>query len=63
MNYARKKKISGTTQRYSQDVEVGTNSYGTRFYQKERSSVSKNHRLEQFIEVKNENEITEVVLR
>lgn len=52
-----------TTQRYSQDVEVGTNSYGTRYYQKERYSVSKNHRLEQFIEIKNENEITEVVLR
>jgi hypothetical protein len=52
-----------TTQRYSQDVEVGTNSYGTRFYQKERYNVSKNHRLEKFIEVKDENETMEVVLR
>jgi hypothetical protein len=55
--------IMTTTQRYSRDVEVGTNSYGTRYYQKERYSVSKNHRLEQFIEIKNEKDVIEVVLK
>lgn len=55
--------IMTTTQRYSRDVEVGTNSYGTRFYQKERYSVSKNHRLEQFVEIKKENDVIEVVLK
>ncbi len=55
--------IMTTTQRYSRDVEVGTNSYGTRYYQKERYSVSKNHRLEQFVEIKKENDVVEVVLK
>lgn len=51
-----------TAQNYTRDVEVGTNSYGTRYYQKENYSVSKNHRIEKFIEIKNNGEIVEVKL-
>lgn len=52
-----------TTQNYSSDVEVGTNSYGTKYYQKQRYSKSKNHRLEEFVEIKGDGEVVEVVLK
>lgn len=52
-----------TTQNYTSDVEVGTNSYGTKYYQKQRYSKSKNHRLEQFVEIKADGEIVQVTLK
>lgn len=52
-----------TTKNYTADVEVGANSYGTKYYQKQRYSESKNHRLEQFVEIKADGEILEVVLK
>jgi hypothetical protein len=55
--------IMTTRQSYSQDVEVGTNSYGTRFYEKQRFTETKNYRLEQLVEIKNENDVVEVVLK
>jgi hypothetical protein len=55
--------IMTVTQNYSSDVEVGSNSYGTKFYEKQRYSVSKNHRLEEFVEVKNGTNLVEVVLK
>ncbi len=55
--------IMTTRQSYSQDVEVGTNSYGTRFYEKQRFTETKNYRLEQLVEIKNENDVIEVVLK
>jgi hypothetical protein len=51
-----------TTNYYTQDVEVGTNSYGTRFYEKQRQYESKTHRLEKFVEVQNGSDVVEVVL-
>lgn len=51
-----------TTKSYLRDVEVGSNSYGTKYYQKERYSSSKKHFLEKFVEITAEKEIMEVVL-
>ncbi|HLP38960.1 beta-sandwich domain-containing protein [Lacibacter sp.] len=55
--------IMTTTNYYTQDVEVGSNSYGTRFYEKQRQYESKTHRLEKFVEIKNEKEEVEIVLK
>lgn len=52
-----------TIKNLTRDVEVGANSYGTKFYQKQQYSVSKGHRLEQFIEISKEGEVQEVVLK
>lgn len=51
-----------TTKSYLRDVEVGSNSYGTKYFQKERFSSSKKHFLEKFVEVTSEREIVEVIL-
>lgn len=51
-----------TTRSYLRDVEVGSNSYGTKYFQKERYSSSKKHFLEKFVEITTEKEIVEVVL-
>lgn len=51
-----------TTKSYLRDVEVGSNSYGTKYFQKERYSSSKNHFLEKFVEVNAEREIVEIIL-
>lgn len=51
-----------TTNSYVQDVEVATNSYGTRFYEKQRHYESKTHRQEKFVEVQNGSDVVEVVL-
>jgi len=51
-----------TFKNLTRDVEVGANSYGTKFYQKQQYSVAKGHRLEQFIEISKEGEVLEVVL-
>lgn len=52
-----------TTDYYNKDVVVGTNSYGTKYYQNQRYSENKNHRNEKFIEIIKNNEIIEVDLK
>jgi hypothetical protein len=54
--------IMPVTQAYTRDVVVGTNSYGTQFYEKERYNLTKYHRNEEFVEIKNDGEIVEVKL-
>ena len=51
-----------TTKSYVRDVEVGSNSYGTKYFQKERYSSSKKHFLEKFVEITSDKEIAEVIL-
>jgi hypothetical protein len=55
--------IMMTRHHYTGDVEVGSNSYGTKFYEKQRTTTTKYHRLESFIEVKNDKELIEIVLK
>ena len=54
--------IMSVTQAYTRDVVVGTNSYGTQYYQKERYNKTKYHRNEEFVEITKEGEIVEVKL-
>jgi hypothetical protein len=54
--------MMSTTSYYTQDVEVGSNSYGTRFYEKQRQYESKTHRLEKFVEVQKGGDVVEVAL-
>ena len=51
-----------TTKSYLRDVEVGSNSYGTKYFQKERYSSSNKHFLEKFVEVTADREVVEVIL-
>ncbi len=50
------------TQAYTRDVVVGSNSYGTQFYQKERYNKTNYHRNEKFVEITKDGEIVEVKL-
>jgi hypothetical protein len=52
-----------TSQSHSRDVVVGTNSYGTQFYQKENYNTVKYHRVEKFVEIKKDGEVVEVMLK
>lgn len=54
--------IMSVTQSHTRDVVVGTNSYGTQYYQKERYNTTKYHRNEKFVEINNDGEIVEVKL-
>jgi len=45
-----------------EDVNVGTNSYGTQYYQKRAYTIEKQHRVEKFVEVKRDGEVVEVKL-
>lgn len=51
-----------TSKTYSRDVVVGTNSYGTEFYQKENYNVIDHHRVEKFVEISKSGDIIEVKL-
>lgn len=53
--------MSVTKSGYS-DVNVGSNSYGTQYYQKQRYSNTKYHRNEEFVEITKDGEIIEVKL-
>lgn len=52
-----------TVRSWTDDVVVGTNSYGTRFYEKQRFSSTRKHRIEKFVEVTKSREILEVKLK
>lgn len=52
-----------TSQTNSRDVVVGTNSYGTEYYQKEYYNTVKHHRVEEFVEITKDGEIVEVKLK
>ncbi|WP_310377958.1 carboxypeptidase-like regulatory domain-containing protein [Flavobacterium sp.] len=52
-----------TTSNYKRDVEVGTNSYGTVFYQKQHQRVINNHRVEQFIDIEEDGKTVEINLK
>jgi hypothetical protein len=54
--------IMSVTQSYTRDVVVGSNSYGTQYYQKERYNKTKYHRNEEFIEITKDGDIVEVKL-
>ncbi len=54
--------IMSVTRAYTRDVVVGTNSYGTQYYQKERYNKTKYHRNEKFIEIFKDGDIVEVKL-
>lgn len=54
--------IMSVTQSNTRDVVVGTNSYGTQFYQKERYNTTKYHRNEEFVEITKEGEKVEIKL-
>lgn len=55
--------LMSTSQAHSRDVVVGTNSYGTQFYQKENYNTVKYHRVEKFVEIKKDGEVVEVMLK
>lgn len=48
---------------YSRDVVVGTNSYGTQFYQKENYTKVSHYRNEKFVEITSDGELVEVRLK
>jgi hypothetical protein len=52
-----------TISNYKNYVEVGTNSYGTAFYQKQHQQVVNNHRVEKFIDIEEDEKTVEINLK